>query len=170
MFSFYPKFIIITNQAKCATIFCFQTLLQNSSIYRNCIWDNILCRFLVDIKSPKKENQKYPKWHLGPNKWLTKFYFDGLKLRLILLNGSKHAPIAPCRNSCNHLAKSLKLFFFNVGPPKKSIFLTTFYGLYFSHQYTNITIFFKYLSRLPFKFYFCFSQPRHGGHTSAWQR
>ncbi len=25
-------------------------------------------------------------------------------------------------------------FFFNVGPPKDSIFLTTFYGLYFSHQ------------------------------------
>ena len=29
--------------------------------------------------------------------------------------------------------------FLNVGPPKESIFLTTFYGLYFSHQYTNIT-------------------------------
>ena len=25
-------------------------------------------------------------------------------------------------------------FFFNVGPPKESIFLTTFYGLYFSHH------------------------------------
>ena len=29
--------------------------------------------------------------------------------------------------------------FFNVGPLKESIFLTIFYGLYFSHQYTNIT-------------------------------
>ena len=32
----------------------------------------------------------------------------------------------------------MKVFFY-VGPPKESIFLTTFYGLYFSHQYTNIT-------------------------------
>ena len=30
-------------------------------------------------------------------------------------------------------------WFFNVGPPKKSIFLTTIYGLYFSHHYTDIT-------------------------------
>ena len=30
-------------------------------------------------------------------------------------------------------------YFFNLGPPKESIFLTTFYGLYFGHQYTNIT-------------------------------
>ena len=29
--------------------------------------------------------------------------------------------------------------FFNVGPPKESIFLTTIYGLYFSHHYTHIT-------------------------------
>ena len=29
--------------------------------------------------------------------------------------------------------------FFNVGSPKESIFLITFYGLYFSHQYINIT-------------------------------
>ena len=30
-------------------------------------------------------------------------------------------------------------YFLNVGLLKESIFLTTFYGLYFSHQYTNIT-------------------------------
>ena len=30
-------------------------------------------------------------------------------------------------------------YFFYVGSPKESIFLTTYYGLYFSHQYTNIT-------------------------------
>ena len=28
--------------------------------------------------------------------------------------------------------------FFNVGPPKKGIFLTTIYGLYFSHHYIHI--------------------------------
>ena len=28
--------------------------------------------------------------------------------------------------------------FFNFGPPKENIFLTTFDGLYFSHQYTNM--------------------------------
>ena len=33
----------------------------------------------------------------------------------------------------------VKVFFLNVGPPKESIFQTTFYGLYFGHQYTNIT-------------------------------
>ena len=27
--------------------------------------------------------------------------------------------------------------FLNVGPPKESIFLTTIYGLYFSHHYTH---------------------------------
>ena len=31
-------------------------------------------------------------------------------------------------------------FFKNIGPPNQSIFLTTFYGLYFSHQFTNIKI------------------------------
>ena len=30
-------------------------------------------------------------------------------------------------------------FFLNVGPPQERIFLTTFYVLHFSHQYTNIT-------------------------------
>ena len=34
----------------------------------------------------------------------------------------------------------LFLFFFKVGPPKESIFLTTFYCLYFSHQYTTLQI------------------------------
>ena len=34
---------------------------------------------------------------------------------------------------------SYSMFFLNVGLPKESIFLTIFYGLYFSHQYTNIT-------------------------------
>ena len=34
----------------------------------------------------------------------------------------------------------LKITFFIVDPPKESIFfLITFYGLYFSHQYANIT-------------------------------
>ena len=33
------------------------------------------------------------------------------------------------------------MLFFNVGLPKENIFLNTFYGLYFSHQYTNITNF-----------------------------
>ncbi len=28
------------------------------------------------------------------------------------------------------------IIFFNVGPPKESMFLTNFYGLYFSHHYT----------------------------------
>ena len=37
------------------------------------------------------------------------------------------------------LASLRKKTFFYVGLPKESIFLTTFYGLYFSHQYTNIT-------------------------------
>ena len=41
-----------------------------------------------------------------------------------------------------------KLFFLNVGPPKESIILTTFYGLYFSHQYTNILITFTVLDML----------------------
>ena len=27
------------------------------------------------------------------------------------------------------------IIFYNVGPPKESIFLTTIYGLYFSHDY-----------------------------------
>ena len=52
------------------------------------------------------------------------------------------------------------IFFLNVGPSKEGIFLTTFYGLYFSHS-------FFYPSRLPFKFYSPLSSPRHGGHTSA---
>ena len=29
--------------------------------------------------------------------------------------------------------------FFNVGPPEEEIYLTTFYGLYFSHHFTLIT-------------------------------
>ena len=35
--------------------------------------------------------------------------------------------------------KAFFFLFFNVDSPKESIFLTTFYGLYFSQQYTNIT-------------------------------
>ena len=31
-------------------------------------------------------------------------------------------------------------FFFNVGPPLEKIFLTTFYGLYFSHHYIYYTL------------------------------
>ena len=34
---------------------------------------------------------------------------------------------------------SCRCFFFVVGSPKESIFLTTLYGLYFSQQYTNFT-------------------------------
>ena len=37
-----------------------------------------------------------------------------------------------------HLYMSaLEVFFIHVGPPKESIFLTTIYGLYFRHHYTN---------------------------------
>ena len=39
--------------------------------------------------------------------------------------------------------------FFNVGPPKEDIFLTTFYSLYFNHQFTWYRFqFLKYLSVL----------------------
>ena len=38
------------------------------------------------------------------------------------------------RYTCFHQAR-----FFNVGPLRRTSFLTTFYGLYFSHHYTHIT-------------------------------
>jgi hypothetical protein len=44
-----------------------------------------------------------------------------------------------------YLLKVVLFFFINVGPPKESIFLATFYGLYFSHQLhmLQITILFS---------------------------
>ena len=45
-------------------------------------------------------------------------------------------------------------FFLNVGPLKESIFLTVFYGLYFSHQHTNIIILIMCLFAYVTKCYF----------------
>ena len=42
------------------------------------------------------------------------------------------------------IALIIILLYFNVGPPQEDIFLTAFYGLYFSHHYT-------YSEFLPYK-------------------
>ena len=49
-------------------------------------------------------------------------------------------------NTCFQYFRNL-LIFLNVCSPKESIFLTTFYNLYFSHQYTHIT---NYISSFGF--------------------
>ena len=46
--------------------------------------------------------------------------------------------------------KWITVFFLNIDPPKESIFLTTFYGLYFSRQYKNIT---NYISSCSMQFH-----------------
>jgi hypothetical protein len=47
--------------------------------------------------------------------------------------------------------------FFYVGPPKESIFLTTFYGLYFSHELhmLQITILYHDIDHLWAAFVYC---------------
>jgi threonine/homoserine/homoserine lactone efflux protein len=59
---------------------------------------------------------------------------------------------------CNHRQQYIsvkvkiviEILFFNVGTPKESIFLTTFFGLYFSHQthILQITIHFSLIDHL----------------------
>ena len=51
------------------------------------------------------------------------------------------------------LARKYCFFFLNVGPPKESILLTTFYGLFSSHQYTNITNYISSWLRVHAHFY-----------------
>ena len=46
----------------------------------------------------------------------------------------KNVIIKTCSNGPISLHSNI--YFFNVGPPKQDIFLTTFYGIYFSHHYT----------------------------------
>ena len=44
----------------------------------------------------------------------------------------------------NQSSVSFFIIFLNVGPPKESIFLTTIYGLYFSHHYIHYKLHFMH--------------------------
>ena len=59
---------------------------------------------------------------------------------------SNQEPPTPKADRLQSELSYLDADFFNVGPSKESIFLTTIYGLYFSHHYTlQITFFFMHL-------------------------
>ena len=54
-------------------------------------------------------------------------------------NAPSGGPIFTSAERTMHLLLKYFFIFFNVCPLKEGIFLTTFYGLYFSHHYTHIT-------------------------------